>query len=382
MTKIDRRSDLNSFSTVVVKVGSKILTASDSDTMLTHTSRIKKLVADISHLKKNNINVILVSSGAVAHGVVALGLKRRPKTIPLKQACASIGQIKLMHLYEKLFSNFNLTIGQVLLTKSDLNIKQNYLNLRNTIFTLIENSVIPIINENDSVGIDEIRFGDNDTLGAQIALLAGADLFVNLSDINGLYDSNPKKNSNAVHIPVVKKITKSITELADSSGSAQGVGGMVTKLKAASTLSKSGITTIIGNGYNNSLLDVIKSEKVGTLFLSTTKKMPSQKRWMHFTGKVFGEVQTDSGAEKAIVSRGKSLLPVGITKIIGAFKEGDSIDITDTNGQAFARGIINFGSSELDKIKGLKTSEISNILGVDSYKIAIHRNNMVLLDKE
>ena len=382
MKNIDRRQGLDNFKSIVVKVGSKILTSSSEDYSDSHTKRVDRLVNDISVLKKNGIDVILVSSGAVAHGVVALNLKKRPKTIPLKQACASIGQIKLMHLYEKLFSKNSLTIGQVLLTKSDLNIKQNYLNFRNTVITLLENSVIPIVNENDSVGVDEIRFGDNDTLGAQIALLTDADLFINLSDINGLYDSNPKKNSSAKHIPLVEKVTKSVTSLADSSGSAQGVGGMVTKIKAAATLSKSGVTTIIGNGYDHSLLEVISNSEYGTLFLPTKKKMSSHKRWIHFTGKVSGKITADSGAGKAILENGKSLLPVGIIAIDGSFKEGATIDIVDTNSVAFARGIINFDSEELANIKGLKTAEIKKVLGDNSYKIAIHRNNMVLLDRE
>lgn len=368
------REGLGDFKTIVVKVGSKIL-ATNNDGNL----RISNLIQDIAALRSLNKNVILVSSGAVAHGVLALDLKKRPSTIPLKQACASIGQIKLMHLYEKMFSKYDLHIGQVLLAKSDLNSKNNYLNLRNTMVTLLENGVIPIVNENDSVGVDELRFGDNDTLGAQIALLSGADLFVNLSDINGLYDSNPKKNPEAKHIPLVKSINAALHSVADDKGTDEGVGGMVTKLKAAETVCRSGIAAIIGDGFNSSLKDVLTDPDRGTLFLPSQTKISSRQRWMKYTGKVYGTLQVDNGAQKAIIKNGKSVLPVGVKGISGEFKEGDFIDIADLDGNVFAKGFVNFCYSDVEKIMGHKTSEIKKILGSEFYSNVIHRNNMVIV---
>lgn len=378
MTAKDRslklRTGLNNFQTLVVKVGSKILSTNRGE-----SSRITRLVKDITDIRKMGKSVILVSSGAVAHGVLALDLKKRPSTIPLKQACASIGQIKLMHMYEKMFSMYDMHIGQVLLTKSDLNSKNNYLNLRNTMFTLLENGVIPIVNENDSVGVDELRFGDNDTLGAQIALLSGADLFVNLSDINGLYDSNPKKNKDAKHIPLVKSINSALHAVADDKGTDEGVGGMVTKLKAAETVCKSGIVAIIGDGFNSSLIDVLTSPQWGTLFLPATKKISFRQRWMKYTGKVYGTIYVDSGAVDAIVYKGKSILPVGIKEVKGDFNERDFVDIADLGGSVFARGFVNFNSDDVRKIMGHRTNEIKKILGSEFYNNVIHRNNMVIV---
>lgn len=368
------RTGLNEFHTLVVKVGSKILATNGGE-----SKRITALVKDITDLQKMGKKVILVSSGAVAHGVLALNLKKRPSTIPLKQACASIGQIKLMHMYEKMFSTYGLHIGQVLLAKSDLNSKNNYLNLRNTMFTLLENGVVPIVNENDSVGVDELRFGDNDTLGAQIALLAGADLFVNLSDINGLYDSNPKKNENAKHIPLVKSINAALHSVADDKGTDEGVGGMVTKLKAAETACRSGIASIIGDGFNSSLVDVLTNPLWGTLFLPDDKKISSRQRWMKYTGKVYGTIYVDNGAVDAIVDKGKSILPVGVRKVIGEFKDRDFIDIADMDGNVFARGFVNFNSEDVKKIMGHRTNEIKKILGSEFYNNVIHRNNMVIV---
>lgn len=368
------REGLKGFEIIVVKVGSKILAANNDE-----SSRVTALVKDISDLQKMGKSVILVSSGAVAHGVLALGLKKRPSTIPLKQACASIGQIKLMHMYEKMFSHYGLHIGQVLLAKSDLNSKNNYLNLRNTMFTLLENGVIPIVNENDSVGVDELRFGDNDTLGAQIALLSGADLFVNLSDINGLYDSNPKKNPDAKHIPLVKSINAALHSVADDKGTEEGVGGMVTKLKAAETVCRSGIAAIIGDGFNSTLFDVLTNPRWGTLFLPVEKKISSRQRWMKYTGKVYGTIYVDSGAVTAIAKKGKSILPVGVKKVAGEFNERDFVDIADLDGNVFARGFVNFDFEDVKKIMGCRTNEIKTILGSESYNTVIHRNNMVIV---
>lgn len=369
------RRELEPFKVLIVKVGSKILTSKS----LSRTKRIKSLVEDIITLRSNGVQVVLVSSGAIAHGMLALNSGKIPNSIPMKQACASIGQIKLMHMYEKLFSMGNTTIGQVLLSWADLHNKKSYLNLRNTLFTLMENDVVPIINENDSVAVDEIKFGDNDTLAAQIAMLVNADLFVNLTDINGLYDANPRKNSEAKFIPLIKKITPSIHHLAEEDGSSLGVGGMVTKLKAAEIVCSSGIQAIVGNGYTKTLLQVLENELYGTLFVAAKEKMSSKRRWITFTSKTKGTIVVDNGAQKAILEKGKSLLPAGIKSTDGGFNVGDMVEICTLRKKTFARGIVNFSEADTKKIMGYNTRDIEKILGFKSYQLVVHRNNMVLL---
>jgi glutamate 5-kinase len=374
MHPIEFRRHIRTVKTLVVKVGSRILT---SRTRLDRTPRIRNLIADIARLRRHGIRVLLVSSGAIAHGMLALDLSRRPQAIPYQQACASIGQIRLMHIYEILFAKHNTRIGQVLLTWDDLRDKKRYLNLRNTLFKLLDCNAVPIVNENDSVGIDEIRFGDNDTLGAQIAMLVGADLFVILTDIPGLHSANPRRRE-ARHIPLVERITERTHALADIKGSNEGVGGMVTKLKAAQMVTKAGICAIVGDGYQNRLVNVLKNEQAGTLFLPHLKKMSSRHRWIAFSGKVHGAVVVDDGARQALCAKGKSLLPAGIKRVAGPFAVGDMVDIKDEKGRAFARGMANYSSDDVEKIKGRRTSEIVSSLLKKSFDEVIHRDNLVL----
>jgi glutamate 5-kinase len=320
-----------------------------------------------------------VSSGAIAHGMNALHLHKRPKTIPMKQACASIGQIRLMHLYETCFSRHSISIGQVLLTWDDLRNKKRYLNLRNTFFSLFDCGAVPIINENDSVGIEEIRFGENDTLAAQISLLVQADVFVNLTDINGLYDKNPRTNKDARHIPVVEHFTQAVLKYAAKSDTEISVGGMITKLKAAETVTKAGIVALIGDGFSKTLLEVLKDPDAGTIFLPSGKIMSSKHRWIAFTGQSAGTIVIDEGARKAIVEKGKSLLPAGIKKITGEFKPGDMVDLQNEEKNTVARGLINYSSKEIEKIMGCKTSDITQKLGQKTFDEVIHRDNLVVL---
>ena len=371
------RSDIPAVRTIVVKVGSRILA---EGTEGERDKRITALVDAIAPLHNAGIRVILVSSGAIAHGVLALKLPGKPREIPLKQACASIGQIRLMGTYAELFGRHNILVGQVLLTWADLRDKVRYLNLRNTLFTLIDNNCVPIINENDSVGIDEIKFGDNDTLGAQIAMLTGADLFVNLTDLNGLYTANPKKDPTASHIPLVEKLTADIMALADADGTTVGTGGMVTKLRAAQTLAKAGIASIIGDGFHRTLLDVIREPALGTLFLAEPEKMSSRHRWIAFAGRSTGTIDIDDGAEHALCAKGKSLLAAGIRGVEGAFKTGDMIDIRNLAGVVVARGITDYPAADVSLIKGCKASEIAGILSPErDDPVVIHRNNLVLV---
>jgi glutamate 5-kinase len=376
MSSLVFRPEIAHSSIIVVKVGSRILTAQDNSP---HVKRVKSLVDSIAMLMRQGKRVLLVSSGAIAHGMAALKLKKRPATIPEKQACASIGQIRLMNMYESFFSKHDIPIGQVLLTWDDLRDKKRYLNLRNTLFQLCDCGAIPIINENDSVGVEEIRFGENDTLAAQISMLIQADLFVNLTDINGLYTANPKLDASAAQIPLVENITPAVHRLASDNKNEISVGGMVTKLRAAEMVTKAGIVACIGDGFHRTLPDVLSDPRAGTIFLPSEKKMSSRHRWIAFTGQPIGAIVIDSGAARAIAEKGKSLLPAGIRKIIGPFKIGDMVDIRDENGKTIARGLVNYSSEDAEKIAGCKTADIAPRLGQKTFDELVHRDNLVVL---
>lgn len=377
MATLSLRQELSTVSTVVVKVGSRILIAEEN---LPHVKRIRMLVDDIAQILASGLRVLLVSSGAIAHGMRAIHLSKRPTTIPEKQACASIGQIRLMHLYESLFSKHNIPIGQVLLTWDDLRDKKRYLNLRNTLFTLFDFTAVPIINENDSVGIEEMRFGENDTLAAQISLLIQADLFVNLTDVSGLHDGNPIVKKDTHHIPVVSAVTPTVYRYASESKNEISVGGMTTKLKAAEMVTSAGMYALIGDGFHRSLLDVLGDPSAGTLFLPSGKKMSSRHRWIAFAGRPNGIIVIDKGAQKAIVEKGKSLLPAGVKKIIGSFNIGDMVDLQDESRRTVARGLVNYPAAEAAAIAGCRTADIAGKIGQKTFDEIIHRDNLVVLN--
>jgi glutamate 5-kinase len=366
------REELKGARTVVVKTGSRILTA------VGHEERVERLAADLSALRDSGVRAVLVSSGAIAHGMKALGLEKRPAEIPMQQACAAIGQNKLMAMYQDFFDRHNVRIGQVLLTWDDLRSKKRYLNLRNTLFRLLDCGAIPIVNENDSVGVEEIRFGNNDTLSAQIALLVNADVLVNLTDVGGLYDKNPHVEKGAKHIPVVKTFTAGVHKAAAEKKSEISVGGMSTKLKAAEMVTRAGIPALIGDGFNQRLLTVLKDESSATLFLPSAKKMPSRQRWIAFAGQSAGSVTVDAGASKAITEQGKSLLAAGIAAVSGNFNAGDMVDIVSPQGDVIAKGLVNFSAADIEAIRGYKTAEIGEKLGAVRFNEAILRDNMVV----
>ena len=366
------REELKDVRTVVVKTGSRILTAAG------HEARVEGLAADLSALRESGARVALVSSGAIAHGMRALGLDKRPAEIPMQQACASIGQNRLMAIYQEHFAEHGTLIGQVLLTWDDLRSKKRYLNLRNTFFKLLDCGAIPIVNENDSVSVEEICFGNNDTLAAQIAMLVNADVLVNLTDVGGLYDKNPQTERDARHIPVVSAVSAGIQRMAGDKRSEISVGGMSTKLKAAEMVTRAGIPALIGDGFNQRLLTVLKDESCATLFLPSDKKIPSRQRWIAFTGQSAGSVTVDAGAYRAITEHGKSLLAAGITKVSGKFNAGDMIDIVDSRGEAIAKGLANFSSDDIEAIRGCKTAEIEERLGAVRFNEVILRDNMVV----
>jgi glutamate 5-kinase len=371
------RTEALSARTLVIKVGSRILTAEDSTTP--HVKRVRSLVDGIAALRQSGRRVLLVSSGAIAHGMKSMGLSKRPATIPAKQACASIGQIRLMNMYESCFSKHGILIGQVLITWDDLRDKKRYLNLRNTLFQLFDLNAVPIINENDSVGIEEIRFGENDTLAAQLSLLVEADLFVNLTDINGLYDADPKTEKNARQIPLVAQFSPALHKLASENKNEVSVGGMSTKLKAAEMVTRAGLHALIGDGFHRSLLDVLSDPSAGTIFLPSEKKIPSRHRWIAFTGRPSGSIIVDQGAATAITEKGKSLLPAGVKSITGTFKVGDMVDIQSDRSMTIGRGLVNYSSGDAIRIAGCKTSDIASRLGSKTFDELIHRDNLVVL---
>jgi glutamate 5-kinase len=373
MSKLSLRKELLPFKTIIVKIGSRILTAPGG------AERIEGLVEDCATLHASGIRVVVVSSGAIAHGMQALRLTKRPTTIPLQQACASVGQNRLMNVYQACFARHDILIGQVLLTWDDLRSKKRYLNLRNTMFQLLEHGIIPIVNENDSVGVDEIRFGTNDILGAQMAILAQAEVFVNLTDVGGLFDRNPLTDPGAVHIPLVRQMSDTLQKLAADRTSEISVGGMSSKLKAAEIVMRAGIFCIVGDGFSHRLSEVLGNESCSTVFLPSTKKMSSRRSWMAFSGMPQGSLTLDEGAVSAIIDKGKSLLPAGVKSIGGSFKAGDNVDLRTPEGVVVARGLVNYSADDLRRILGCKTADIAGRIGRKEFDEAVHRDNLVVL---
>lgn len=362
---------------VVVKVGTSTL-AYPTGKLCFH--RIESVVRQLADLHNQGIEVILVTSGAVGAGMGRLGLKARPKTIPQKQAVAAVGQCILMQVYEKLFSEYGQIVAQVLLTAEDIALRKRYLNARNTLMKIFEYGAIPIINENDTVAVDELKVGDNDRLSALVASLIHADLLVILSDIDGLYTKDPRRYKDAKLIPVVNEITEDIEALCGGAGSNVGTGGMYTKIEAAKIATGSGIPMVITNGAReNAIIDTIQKEGLGTLFIPREDKLDSRSRWIAFNLNLHGHIYVDAGAKEALINGGKSLLPSGVLRVEGDFDLGDVVGILDSDGKEFARGLVNYACHELDKIKGLQTADIEGVLGYKYYDEVIHRDNLVCL---
>ena len=370
-----RKNLLSHVKRVVVKIGSGVL----SDQKGLDIGQIDAICQEVWELRQRGLEIVMVSSGAVAAGKGELGITGRPQSIPLKQAAAAIGQSRLMRAYKDAFKSRGITVAQVLLTRDDLANRRRYLNARNTLMTLLDYRVVPIINENDTVVVDEIRFGDNDNLSAMVTNLAEASLLVILSDVDGLYESDPKKNPRAQLIPVVERITEQIEGMAGESGTLLGTGGMSTKIKAAKRASLYGAGTIIVNGRTPGILPrLFDGEELGTFFLPALDRMASKKHWIAFTKKPRGKLFVDEGARRALTENGKSLLPSGIKGVEGGFDRGDAVRLCDMEGTEFAKGVINYSLAELLPILGKKTSEIVGILGYKYGDEVVHRDNMVL----
>jgi glutamate 5-kinase len=357
---------------VVLKLGSNILRLGDGTVNEARMAKVGKAVDD---LRKTGHEVVIVSSGAIALGMGKLGLGKRPAKLPELQGCAAIGQTILMETWERSFEPFGITVAQILLTREDVRGRKRHLAVHDTLEHLLSIGVIPIINENDTVSADEIKFGDNDILSALVASLVKADLLAILSTAPGLMD---RENGNVI-IPLVPEITPEIRALAGGSETTTSVGGMVTKLDAARLATTSGCTTFIGSGFDPAIVALLmKGKAVGTYFPAKKNAIHSKKRWIAFFESPRGTVYVDEGAKKAVVGKGSSLLPKGITGIEGTFDKGSVVNIK-TNGDTFARGISAFSSAELLRVIGLGTDEIKRIYPARKHCEAIHRDSLVLM---
>jgi len=371
-----RVSLLSTVKRVVVKVGSAMLTSNDG----LDIPVMQSLAEDICFLMQSGKEVILVSSGAVAAGRRSLNLGNRILSMKEKQAAAAFGQSSLMRVYEEIFAKKNQKVAQVLLTHDDLSNRDRYLNIRNTLFTMFDWGLLPIINENDTVSVKELRFGDNDTLAAMSTNLIEADIFICLTDVDGLYTGNPLKNASASLVYTVAQVNEEVEAMAGHVCGALGTGGMRSKILAAKMVSARGCSSFIGCGRQpNILQQLFNGEPVGTFFLPQKEKLHSRKHWIAYTLRPKGYLVLDDGACRAVLAGGRSLLPSGILETRGEFSIGDPVHCIDQNEEPVAAGLVNYSSEDIMKIQGQHSSNIEKVLGyVDSEEI-IHRDNLVLL---
>jgi len=372
-----RTSLLKDASLVVVKLGSAVLTAADGRLDVDFFSRF---AGEISQLINRGYRFVVVTSGAVAAGRGVLGYQQPPATIPEKQACAAVGQVRLMWQYEQAFARYRQVVGQVLLTGDDIYNRRRYLNARNTIATLLQQGVIPVVNENDTVVVREIKFGDNDNLAALLTSMVEVDLLIMLTDIDGFYAEDPKVNPNAKFLSLVHEVDSNIESLAGLAGSSLGSGGMISKLQGAKKAVAYGIPTIIANGRRSGVVErILAGEEEGTLFLPRENRLTCRKHWLAYAVQPRGVLILDRGAARAIVKGGKSLLPSGILGAEGSFGVGDPVSCRGEDGREVARGLSNYAAEEVNKIKGCHSWEIEAALGYHSVDEVIHRDNLVVM---
>jgi glutamate 5-kinase len=368
------REEFKQVKRVVVKVGTSTLTHANGQLNL---ERMERLVRELADLHNRDIEVVLVSSGAIGTGANRMGLKKIPKTLPEKQALAAIGQGRLLHMYEKFFADYGKTVAQVLLTREDLDERIRYLNATNTLLAILNMHVIPIINENDTVVVEEIRIGDNDTLSTMVAGIVNADLLIILSDVDGFYDCDPRINKDAHLQSEVYEVTEEMETNAVSRGTTFASGGMLTKLKSARICMTAGIPMVIANSAEENVIRrIFAGEVLGTVFLPREERMPSRKKWLAFGSVIHGQLKVDHGAELALLNRGKSLLASGVMVVEGDFDRGTVIGVMNVTGEEIARGLTNYSSSEIRQIAGHKSGEIEKILGAKDYDEVIHRDNL------
>ena len=360
---------------IVIKVGSALVTGKKSN--LINKKILSNIVSEIKLLEKINKEVLLVSSGALALGKKYLNLKNSNLKVSEKQAAASVGQVILINAWKETFLENNINCGQILLTHLDAEIRSSSINARNTIESLIKYGVVPVINENDSVATKELRYGDNDQLAARVAQIASADLLILLSDVDGLYTSNPTKNQNAKLIKRIYKISKSIEAASEGASSSTGVGGMQTKIKAAKIALASGCHMVITKGSKSDPVSSIFKNNKATWFITKTSPKSARKKWISSQMTVKGKIRVDKGAEAAL-REGASLLPSGILSITGSFEKGDVINVIAKSNTVICVGLTSYPSEDIKKIAGFKSNEIENLLGYHSKDVIIHRDDMVI----
>ncbi len=376
MPDADRQAVLDRAATVVVKVGTNVL--ADAAGHL-DADRIGTLVDQLTRVRAGGRRVVLVTSGAIGAGVGRLRLQGRPADLPHLQACAAVGQSALMQLYQQHFDRYGLLAAQVLLTAGDFDNRPRYLNVRNTLRTLFEYPCVPVVNENDTVSVAEIRFGDNDHLAAMVANLLQAPLLVLLTNVDGLYSADPREDPTAALVPTVRHIDRAVTDLAGATRSALGTGGMRSKLRAARVATAAGGAVVVANGAAGGVLDrIFAGEPVGTLFLPHGESLPAWKRWVGFTASPKGVFVLDPGAVEAVVRQGKSLLPVGVREVRGEFGKGDVVSLTDPAGAEVARGLTNYPAADAGRIAGLKSDRLFEVLGAVPYGELVHRDNLAV----
>lgn len=362
---------------IVIKIGSGVLTGQGSGL---DGAIMAGIAGQVARLRQEGREVVIVSSGAIAAGRRELGLEERPRTIPQKQATAAVGQSRLMHAYENAFAPHGFTVAQLLLTRDDLANRRRFLNARATIDTLLGYGVIPVINENDTVAVDEIKFGDNDNLSALVTNLADAHLLMILTDIDGFYDADPRSNPDARLIHLVKRITREVEQAAGGAGSTVGTGGMATKVAAAKRAGQYGVPTFMLNGRRPELIAAaLAGEEVGTLFLPAARSLSSRKHWIAHTLRPTGRITVDDGARQALIGQGRSLLPSGVVGVAGSFDRGACVRVCGPDGAEVGRGIVDYSHSEIRAILGRRSGEIEEILGYRYSDEIIHRDNLVVL---
>jgi glutamate 5-kinase len=360
---------------LVVKVGSNVLTASNG----LNLRALRAIARQIGGLMDQGVDVILVSSGAMASGVKKIGLDRRPDELPRRQAVAAVGQASLIMAYEKAFERHGRKVAQILLTSEDLSSRKRYLNARNTLNTLLEWKIVPIINENDTVSVEEIKLGDNDNLAAMIALLMDADLLIVLSDTDGLFTKDPRDHADAELIPVVTVISKDTETAAGRIPGPLGTGGMLSKINAARKVTAAGVPMVVAKGDKPDILTrLLAGEAHGTYFVPRREKLTRRKCWIAFSLRPKGSLAIDAGAAAALTSRGKSLLASGIVGVRGEFSVGTPVELQTPAGETIGVGLVNYSAAEIRRIRGLKSQHIRQVLGHKSYDEVIHRDNLVI----
>lgn len=373
---LQSRQSLRKCRRLVFKIGTNVLFENDS----LSRNRLKVWARQAAELKRQGREVIIVTSGAIGAGFKKLGLSKRPESIKMKQASAAVGQVYLMAAWEKALGDADLLAAQILISASDLADRTSFLNAKNTLIALLECGVVPVINENDTVALEELKFGDNDTLAALVAGLVEADLFINLSDIDGLYSADPRREPGAELISEVEKVTPSIVALAGDGGPL-GSGGMYTKVRAAKRLSEMSIASVVAGGLTRDvLIKLIDGQPVGTFFKPQPRKLHGRKNWLAFASRPKGRLVVDSGCAQALTRQGKSLLPGGVCGLKGTFNAADPISVEDEEGRVLAWGLTNYTSAEVEKIMGRSSRQIISILGYSHSDEIIHRDNLVLAE--